>query len=65
MAGALGYEASHYKISKKMAEPSLLPKLRAANNDTLIVANGNSCRYHIRDAVQRESLHLTCVLQKN
>ena len=63
MAGAFGYEASHFEISMKMAELSLLPAVRAANPDTLVIANGTSCRHQIYDGAQRESLHLACVLQ--
>lgn len=63
MAGAFGYEADHYQVSMKMAELDLLPRLRAASNDSLIIANGTSCRHQIRDGVQRESLHIARVLQ--
>jgi hypothetical protein len=63
MAGAFGYEAAHYELSMKMAELSLLPSVRAAGNDTLLIANGTSCRHQIHDATQRESQHIACVLQ--
>ncbi|HEV7819548.1 MAG TPA: FAD-linked oxidase C-terminal domain-containing protein, partial [Burkholderiales bacterium] len=49
MAGNFGYEASHYDVSMKMAEASLLPAVRAAAADTLIVADGTSCRHQIHD----------------
>ena len=49
MAGSFGYEAEHYEISMQMAELSLLPAVRAAKADTLIVADGTSCRHQIRD----------------
>ena len=62
MAGAFGYEASHYAVSMKMAELSLLPKIRTASKDTLLIANGTSCRHQIRDGAQRESRHIACVL---
>src|SRR5262249_32494523 len=57
MAGSFGYEAEHYEISMKMAEASLLPKVRAAPPDTLIVADGTSCRHQIRDGAQRIAVH--------
>ncbi|MCP5013423.1 MAG: FAD-binding protein [Aestuariibacter sp.] len=63
MAGAFGYEASHFEVSMKMAELSLLPAVRAADHDTLLIANGTSCRHQIYDGAQRQSLHLACVLQ--
>ena len=64
MAGAFGYEASHYEISMKMAELDLLPTIRAAGKDALLIANGTSCRHQIRDGAQRESRHIACVLQE-
>jgi FAD/FMN-containing dehydrogenase/Fe-S oxidoreductase len=64
MAGAFGYEASHYEVSMKMAELSLLPAIRAASDDTLLIANGTSCRHQIHDGAQRESRHIACVLQE-
>jgi Fe-S oxidoreductase len=62
MAGAFGYEASHYDASMKMAEASLLPKVRAADRDVLIVADGTSCRHQIRDGAGREAIHVARVL---
>ena len=63
MAGAFGYEASHYDLSMKMAELSLLPAVRGAESDTLIIANGTSCRHQIQDGAQRASRHIARVLQ--
>ena len=64
MAGAFGYEVSHYDVSMKMAELSLLPAVRAADNDTLLVANGTSCRHQIHDGAHRQSRHIACVLKE-
>lgn len=61
MAGAFGYEASHYDASMKMAELSLLPAVRSAP-DAIIVADGTSCRHQIADGAQREALHVAVVL---
>ncbi len=47
MAGAFGYEAEHYDISRQMAERRLLPAVRAAAPDTIIAAAGTSCRHQI------------------
>ncbi len=63
MAGSFGYEAAHYDVSMKMAEASLLPKVRAAAADTLIVADGTSCRHQIHDGAQRTALHVARVLR--
>ena len=62
MAGAFGYEASHYDVSMKMAEASLLPAVRKAGADTLIVAGGTSCRHQITDGAHREAMHVARVL---
>jgi len=64
MAGAFGYEAEHYETSMEMAEAALLPALRAAPADALIVADGTSCRTQIRDGVGREALHVARVLDR-
>ena len=64
MAGAFGYEANHYEVSMKMAELSLLPAVRSASDDTLVIANGTSCRHQIHDGAQREAQHIACVLQQ-
>jgi len=62
MAGSFGYEAEHYEISLKMAERRLLPAVRAAAADTLIVAAGTSCRHQVADATGRMPLHPAEVL---
>jgi hypothetical protein len=45
-----------------MGELSLLPALRKADADTLVVADGTSCRHQIHDGAQREALHVARVL---
>jgi Fe-S oxidoreductase len=62
MAGAFGYEAEHHAMSLRMAELSLLPAVRAAAPDTLLVADGTSCRQQIRDGSGREAVHVARVL---
>jgi Fe-S oxidoreductase len=68
MAGSFGYEAEHYGISMAMAEASLLPAVRAAAADTLIVAGGTSCRHQIADGTRgaqpRTPLHPLRVLEQ-
>ncbi len=63
MAGSFGYEAEHYRYSMDMAELSLLPAVRAADEDSLIVANGVSCRGQIGHGASREALHVAKVLE--
>lgn len=57
MAGSFGYEAEHYDISMKMAERRLLPAVRAAEPETLVVAAGVSCRQQIAHGTGRHALH--------
>jgi Fe-S oxidoreductase len=64
MAGSFGYEAAHLEVSMKMAEAALLPAVRAAGEDTLIVADGTSCRHQIADGASREALHVARVLER-
>jgi FAD/FMN-containing dehydrogenase/Fe-S oxidoreductase len=79
MAGAFGYEAGHHDISMKMAEAALLPALRQADADTLLVADGTSCRHQIHDGLkaggsstatqapqagQRDAVHVAQVLAR-
>jgi Fe-S oxidoreductase len=62
MAGAFGYGADTHDISLEMAELSLLPAVREAQPDTLLVADGTSCRHQIKDGAGREALHVARVL---
>jgi len=63
MAGNFGFEAEHYDMSMKMAEASLLPAVRAAGADAVIVADGTSCRQQIADGAGRGALHVARVLE--
>jgi FAD/FMN-containing dehydrogenase/Fe-S oxidoreductase len=62
MAGAFGYGADTYRASMEMAELSLLPAVRRADDATLIVADGTSCRHQIKDGAARSALHVARVL---
>jgi FAD/FMN-containing dehydrogenase/Fe-S oxidoreductase len=62
MAGAFGFGADTIDASLRMAELSLLPAVRKADADTLVVADGTSCRHQIRDGSGREALHAARVL---
>ena len=48
----------------RMGELALLPAVRAAAVDTVIVAAGTSCRHQIRDGASREALHVARVLEQ-
>jgi Fe-S oxidoreductase len=64
MAGAFGYEAAHYGVSMKMGELALLPRVRKAAADELIVADGTSCRHQIQDGSGRTAVHVARVLER-
>jgi Fe-S oxidoreductase len=62
MAGAFGYAAETIDVSRAMGELSLLPAVRAADEDALIVADGTSCRHQIRDGARRKAVHVVQAL---
>jgi FAD/FMN-containing dehydrogenase/Fe-S oxidoreductase len=64
MAGAFGYQSETYDTSMKMGELSLLPAVRQANPDAIIVADGTSCRQQIEDGTGREAIHVARVLEQ-
>jgi hypothetical protein len=63
MAGSFGFERTHYDVSIKVGERVLLPEVRQAPKDTLIVADGFSCREQIAQCTNRRALHLADVLE--
>jgi hypothetical protein len=63
MAGSFGFEAEHYDVSLKVGERVLLPAVRASEENTLIIADGFSCREQIGQTTGRRALHLAQVLQ--
>ena len=63
MAGSFGYEAEHYDVSMKMGEADLLPAVRKASPDTLVVADGTSCRHQIEHGAQRQAMHVARALE--
>ncbi len=64
MAGSFGYEPEHVDVSNAMAERSLLPAVRAAGEDVLVVADGTSCRQQIQGGCGRESVHVARLLER-
>jgi Fe-S oxidoreductase len=63
MAGSFGFEADKYEISLKIGEQRLLPAVREAPRDALIIADGFSCKHQIKERTDRQALHLAQVLQ--
>lgn len=57
MAGSFGYEKENYAISLKMAEQNLMGKLKNLDEETLIVANGTSCREQIKHCSPIKAKH--------
>lgn len=62
LAGSFGYEAKHYDISKAIGERVLLPAVRNADERTLVVTDGFSCRTQIEDFTGRRAMHVAEVL---
>ncbi len=63
MAGSFGFERHHYEVSMSAGERVLLPAVREAPGDALIVADGFSCRTQIAEATGRRALHLADVIE--
>jgi Fe-S oxidoreductase len=63
MAGGFGYEKGHFDVSIACGERKLLPMVRDVPDDTIVVADGFSCREQIRERTGREALHLAQVLR--
>ena len=62
LAGSFGFEAGHYEVSQAIGEQRLLPAVRAAGRDELVIANGFSCQTQIGQGTGREPKHLAEVL---
>ena len=63
MAGAFGFEAKHYDLSMKLGERMILPLIREAGPETLIIANGFSCREQIEQGTNRKTMHFAEVVR--
>jgi len=64
MAGSFGYQVETQEESRAMAEAGLLPAVRMAAADDIIVADGTSCRHQIRDLGGRAAMHSVRLLQR-
>jgi Fe-S oxidoreductase len=62
MAGAFGFGAETFDVSLRMAEDALLPAVRKAGVDDVVVADGTSCRHQIADGSGRNAIHVARVL---
>lgn len=64
MAGSFGLEAEHREVSMRMAKLALLPAVRNAPHDAIVVADGFSCRHRIAEGAGREAVHVARVLER-
>lgn len=62
LAGNFGVEQGHYEVSVAVAETNLLPAVRAATPEDVILADGFSCRTQLRDLADKDALHLAQLL---
>jgi hypothetical protein len=63
MAGSFGFVPSKYEISMQVGELGVLPKVRNAAKDSLVIADGFSCKTQIEQSTERHALHLAQVLR--
>ncbi len=64
MAGSFGFEAGEkYEVSQKVGERVLLPRVREADPETLVIADGFSCRTQIEQGTGRRGLHVAQVIE--
>ncbi|GAL77540.1 glycolate dehydrogenase subunit GlcD [Algibacter lectus] len=64
MAGSFGYEKEHYRVSMQIGEQTLFPAIKKAAVETVISANGTSCRHQIKDGTGRVAKHPISVLRE-
>ena len=63
MAGPFGFEQDKFALSQKIGERVLLPAVRKAGTDTLIVSDGFSCREQIEQFTGKATLHLAELIE--
>ena len=63
MAGAFGYQADTYKISREIGELEFLPAIRNVPKESFIIADGTSCRHQVASVTGRKASHAITVLR--
>lgn len=64
LAGNFGVEKGHYDVSVAVAEQQLLPAVRTASDETVVLADGYSCRTQLSDLSDRDGIHLAQLLDQ-
>src|SRR5690606_29898071 len=64
MAGSFGYEKEHYEVSMQIGELQLFPSIRKSDKNTIIIANGTSCRHQIFDGTEVVAKHPVTILKE-
>ena len=64
MAGSFGFEKEHYEISMKIGALKLFPTIKKLDVETVVAANGTSCRQQIKDGTGRDALHPITILRQ-
>ncbi|MDQ1743921.1 MAG: hypothetical protein QOE23_2260 [Pseudonocardiales bacterium] len=65
LAGNFGVERGHYEVSVAVAEQALLPAVRGAGPDTVVLADGFSCRTQLDQLSSRTGMHLAQLLARH
>jgi len=65
LAGNFGVEQGHYEVSQAVAETALLPAVRRAPHDAVVLADGFSCRTQLEQLAQTKGLHLAQLLDEH
>jgi FAD/FMN-containing dehydrogenase/Fe-S oxidoreductase len=63
MAGSFGFERDNYDVSLAIGELELLPAVRKAPPEWLVIADGFSCREQIVQGTGRHAFHLADIIQ--
>src|SRR5512133_1272151 len=63
LAGSFGFERDHHEISVQIAEQRLMPALREAPTDALLIADGFSCQTQVEQLGERRPLHTAEVIR--
>jgi FAD/FMN-containing dehydrogenase/Fe-S oxidoreductase len=63
LAGSFGFERDHDEISREIGEQRLMPAVRAAPEEAVLVADGFSCKTQIEEMTDRRALHTAQLLK--